>query len=299
MLDGITTDQLRTFIAAADEGSFSAAGRKLRRAQSVVSQTLASLELQLDVILFDRSRRYPQLTEEGVALLSEARMVIGSMDAFKAKARSMAEGLEPELSVAVDVMYPMASLTAAVGAFREAFPHTPLRLYVEALGAVVQPVLEGVCQIGIIGSMPTAPDALETEKLRDVPMVVAVAPGYPLAALKRVIKMRELQEHVQLVLTDRSKLTEGKNFSVFSTQTWRLADLGAKHAFLRAGFGWGIMPLAMVKDDLESGALVEIRLEMFQPVLPLLPMSAVYQKASPPGPAGRWFLERLKAREEV
>jgi DNA-binding transcriptional LysR family regulator len=297
MLDGVSTDQLRTFIAAADEGSFSAAGRKLRRAQSVVSQTLATLEGQLGVILFDRSRRYPQLTEEGIALLGEARMVIGSMDAFKAKARTIAEGLEPELSVAVDVMYPMASLTDAVGAFREAFPHTPLRLYVEALGAVVQPVMEGDCQLGIIGSLPTAPDSLEAEKLRDVPMVAVVAPTYPLALLKHPIRMRELQQSVQLVLTDRSKLTEGKNFSVFSRQTWRLADLGAKHAFLRAGFGWGLMPLAMVSEDLKSGALVEIQLEFFQPVMPRMPMFAVYKKAAPPGPAGRWFLEQLKLRD--
>src|SRR6267378_1528280 len=57
MLDGVSLDQLRTFIAAADEGSFSAGGRRLRRAQSVVSQTLANLETQLGVKLFDRSRR--------------------------------------------------------------------------------------------------------------------------------------------------------------------------------------------------------------------------------------------------
>ena len=63
MLDGVSMDQLRTFIAAADEGSFSAAGRKLRRAQSVVSQTLANLEAQINVPLFDRSGRYPRLTE--------------------------------------------------------------------------------------------------------------------------------------------------------------------------------------------------------------------------------------------
>ena len=67
MLDAVTLDQLRTFIAAADEGSFSAAGRKLRRAQSVVSQTLANLEAQLGVTLFDRSARYPSLTDEGRA----------------------------------------------------------------------------------------------------------------------------------------------------------------------------------------------------------------------------------------
>ena len=51
MLDGVSLDQLRTFIAAADEGSFSAAGRRLKRAQSVVSQTLANLEGQIGVNL--------------------------------------------------------------------------------------------------------------------------------------------------------------------------------------------------------------------------------------------------------
>ena len=58
MLDAVTLDQLRIFIAAAEQGSFSAAGRKLRRAQSVVGQTLANLEGQLGVTLFDRSERY-------------------------------------------------------------------------------------------------------------------------------------------------------------------------------------------------------------------------------------------------
>ena len=74
-LDGLSLDQLRTFIAAAEEGSFSAAGRKLQRAQSLVSQTLANLEEQIGVKLFDRSGRYPRLTEQGSALLRDARAV--------------------------------------------------------------------------------------------------------------------------------------------------------------------------------------------------------------------------------
>ena len=94
MLDGVTLDQLRTFIAAAEQGSFSAAGRKLRRAQSVVSQTLANLEAQLGVQLFDRRNRFPALTTEGQGLLREARAVADHMDAFKAHARSISEGLE-------------------------------------------------------------------------------------------------------------------------------------------------------------------------------------------------------------
>src|SRR6195256_6522553 len=131
MLDGVSLDQLRTFIAAADEGSFSAAARKLRRAQSVVSQTLANLEGQLGVALFDRSARYPTLTQDGRALLQDARAVADQMDGFKARAKTLREGLEPELSLSIDVMYPMSELTEAVASFREAFPHTPLRLSVE------------------------------------------------------------------------------------------------------------------------------------------------------------------------
>src|SRR5258706_4867467 len=99
MIDGVTLDQLRTFIAAVDEGSFSAAGRKLRRAQSVVSQTLANLEAQLGVKLFDRSARYPRLTEEGRSLLVDARSVAGNMDEFQARAPAHREGLEPAVSV--------------------------------------------------------------------------------------------------------------------------------------------------------------------------------------------------------
>jgi len=120
VLDGVTLDQLRTFVAAADQGSFSAAGRKLRRAQSVVSQTLANLEAQLGVKLFDRTERYPKLTDEGRSLLVDARSVADAIDGFKARARAMREGLEPELAVAVDVMYPMERLTKAASHSRKA-----------------------------------------------------------------------------------------------------------------------------------------------------------------------------------
>src|ERR1700751_1506237 len=128
MLDGVTLDQMRTFIAAAYHGSFSAAGRKLRRAQSVVSQTLANLEAQLGVKLFDRSARYPRATEEGRRLLVDARSLTDNVDEFKAKARAMREGLEPDLSVAIDVMYPMDALTRAAVHSLKTYPHTSLRL---------------------------------------------------------------------------------------------------------------------------------------------------------------------------
>jgi DNA-binding transcriptional LysR family regulator len=295
-LDGLSLDQLRTFIAAANEGSFSAAGRKLRRAQSVVSQTLANLEAQLGVKLFDRSGRYPLLTDEGRALLNDAKAVADGMDGFKARAKTMREGLEPELALSIDAMYPMRALTQAVAAFRTTFPYTALRLYVDVLGAVLEPVLQGICQLGVIGTFPIAPDSMDSEPLLDVRMVAVVAPSHPLASHKGVIALSAVKKHLQLVLTDRSQLTEGHSYGVFSQNIWRLADLGAKHEFLRAGLGFGMMPLFLVEDDIASGRLRAIRIAMPGSPNPMVPMHAVFRKDAPPGPAGRWLIERLKCR---
>ena len=293
MLEGVTLDQLRTFIAAVDEGSFSAAGRKLRRAQSVVSQTLANLEAQLGIKLFDRSERYPKLTEEGRSLLPDARSVADNMDEFKARARAMREGLEPELAVAMDVMYPMEAVTRAATHSRKAYPHTPLRLYVEALGAVIKPVLDRNCSIGIVGSLPVIPDELQAEPLLDLPFVTVVSPGHPLAGKRGAVSASAVAKQVQLVLTDRSALTSGRDFGVLSPLTWRLADLGAKHAFLRAGLGWGHMPLHMVQADLDSRALVKIRVEGL-PREVVMQMKVVFRRDAPPGPAARAFIAQLK-----
>jgi DNA-binding transcriptional LysR family regulator len=298
MLDGVTLDQLRTFIAAVEQGSFSAAGRKLRRAQSVVSQTLANLEGQLGVALFDRSTRYPTLTDDGRALLENARAVANQMDGLKARAKTLREGLEPELSLSIDVMYPMGEVIDAVGKFRDKFPHTPLRLFVEVLGAVIEPVLLGTCQIGIVGSLPALPETMHSQSLIDVPLLTVVAPGHPLAKYKGIVPQSELQRHLQLVLTDRSALSKGQSFGVFSKNVWRLADMGARHAFLRAGFGFGNMPRFMVEDDIASGKLRAIRIETPSNLKPLMPMRAVYRNDAPPGPAGRWLIQHLKGRSQ-
>ncbi|HYP63053.1 MAG TPA: LysR family transcriptional regulator [Acidocella sp.] len=293
MLEAITLDQLRVFVAAAEERSFSAAGRRLNRAQSVISQSLANLEGQLGLTLFKREGRYPVLTEAGESLLPDARAVLGGLSALKARARGMEAGVEPELAVAIDVMFPMSILTQAAAAFGAAFPQTPLRLYVEALGGVAQAVLDGQCSLGVVGSLPLNTRCLATERLLSEEMVLVAAPQHPLAALRTGITDCDLNQHVQLVLTDRTLLSKGQEFGVFSPRTWRLADLGAKHAFLRAGLGWGGMPLEMVQRDLDEGALVELGL-LDRPQRIHMVMSATYRADDPPGPAGRWFIEQLR-----
>ncbi len=295
MLDGLSLDQLRTFIAASDEGSFSAAARRLGRAQSAVSELVRGLELQLGVDLFDRTGRYPQLTAAGTALLANARAIVADVDTLKSRAKGMAAGLEPELSVVVDVFFPIHVLAEAGKEFRDRFPGVPLRLYVEALGGAFQLLLDQRASVGIVGSLPMVPPNVICEPLGGVAFCMVAAADHPLAAYPGTIPRSELSRHVQLVLTDRSELSKGREFGVLSSQTWRLADLFAKHMFLLNGLGWGGMPAHVVRADLDSGRLIELVIEDVPPGGVTIPISAAYRSNDPPGPAGRWLIERLRS----
>ena len=290
-------DQLRVFLAVSEEGSFSSAARVLNRRQSVVSYTIANLEEQLGGLkLFERTGRRPALTEAGHTLLAEARKVSFDVEALRAKASGLLAGLEPELAVVVDVMLPTATLVDTMVAFRAAFPTVTLRLFVETLGAVAKLVLDRTCAVGVSGPLAGTIGGLEKRMIGAVHMLSVAAPNHPLGARRAPITVADLRDHVQLVLTDRSELTKGQDFNVLSTETWRLGDLGAKHALLLAGLGWGGMPDAMVKDDLDAGRLVILDIEGRKP--DDYRMVAVHRSDSPPGPAGRWFIDRLTGATE-
>jgi DNA-binding transcriptional LysR family regulator len=296
MLEGVTLDQVRTFIVAADEGSFSGAGRRLERAQSVVSQTLANLEGQLGVKLFDRSGRFPALTDQGRALLAVARTIEGNVDIFKARAKNLAGGLEPELSVAVDVMFPVETFIAAVAAFQKQFPATQLKFNLES-SAVIEPVLDGRCAIGVAGSWSLTPRQLTREALLKFRTATVVSPRHPLATHLSPIPSSVVNKHVRVVHTDPADASPGYGIDRRCSRVWHLAHLGAKLAFLRAGLGFGGLPVHMLEEDLASGALVQITLEDGPPSGPVQTMWAIYRTDSPPGPAGRWFIERLKQED--
>lgn len=294
MLDGVSLDQMRAFISAVDEGSFSGAARKLRRAQSMVSELVSNLEGQVGVSLFDRRGRYPVLTTEGRILLADARTIISGVDGMKARAKGMASGIEPELSVVLDVFFPFQGVVDAAKTFRERFPGVPLRLYAEALGGAYEPVIDGRAAFGIVGSLPFVPPGLAHERIAGVAFTMVAASTHPLAAYSGAIPKDELARHTQLVLTDKTGLSAGREFGVMSGSTWRVADLFAKHAFLLHGLGWGGMPVHTVEEDIRSGRLVELHLEDVPPGGLILPMLAVYPSAAPPGPAGRWLIEQLR-----
>ncbi|ATI81789.1 LysR family transcriptional regulator [Sphingobium yanoikuyae] len=288
-----TFDQLRIFLTIVDTGSFAAAGRKLNRAVSVISYGIANLEAQLGVLLFEREgTRKPQLTVAGRALLAEARSIAHGMDGLRAKVKGLLDGLEAEVNLAVDVMLPAERLGKVLRAFAKEFPTVQLRLHAEALGAIVAMVLDRGAVIGISGPLSAGVEGIESMSAGLVPMVPVAAPDHPLGRME-VIAPGAGRDYTQLVLTDRSRFTEGRDFSVASPKTWRLADLGAKHALLREGIGWGNMPLPMIEADLVAGTLV--RLAMPDHPGGTYRFSGIWRRDTPPGPAASWLIEQFVA----
>jgi DNA-binding transcriptional LysR family regulator len=294
-LDDISLDHLEVFIACARAGSFSGAARALDRTQSMISHAIARFESHLGVALFERNGRLPVLTAEGRALLADARVVSKTMESFRARARSLSQGSELEVSIVMSAFFPAESLTRAVGLFRGEFSQTPLQLRVEPADVAMRLVIERSFSIGVIGSQHGLPDELEVQSLFQVPTVTVVAGNHPLAVHGGPIARKVLDQFAQLACAGWSTPVEGQDEIDAASQVWKLSDLGMKQDFIRAGFGWGHMPLPMVKADIAQGVLAQIDVEASDTPLPHVELITIHRRDAPPGIAGGRLLQHLAA----
>ena len=294
MLDPLTLDQLRIFLAVADEGSFSAAARKFARAQSAVSQSIASLEGQLRVPLFDRSAKTPKLTPAGAALAKDARRLLEGALALKRRAACIAAQVEPELVFAVDAIFPHEPLIASLKALRQKFPDVPVSIFTESLGGSEQRLRDDVAQFAIFPMPLSGTGDLIADFLAPIDVVAVVSVDHPLAKEPEPIAREALEPHVQLVLTDRTPLTQNFSGGIVSHHIWRFADLSTRLEFLLAGFGWCRMPLHLVKSPIADGRLKELKLAEFSAFQFLVHVVRV--RGQEIGRAGRWLIEDLRAR---
>ena len=294
-LSGLSLDQFLVFVTVAETGSFSAAARQLNRAQSAVTYAVQKLEDQLGVTVFDRSAYRPSLTEAGAALLPRAARIISEVGAFSDQARGITQGLEPELAIVIDAMFPMNRIVDGLRVFGERYPTVPTRIYVASMGATPNLVADGTCTIGIALSFAAQGSGLVQHDIETVRMVAVASTCHPLAAIEGPVTTNELQNHVQLVLTDPSGRTDKRDYSVLSRRNWRIGDLGAKHDMLLGGLGWGGTPFHMVEADIAAGRLRMIRLEEWGNCGSgvELSMCLIRRNDRAPGPAARWLSDWL------
>jgi DNA-binding transcriptional LysR family regulator len=266
----------------------------LGRVQSAISQSINTLEGVLDLPLFDRSGKRPALTEAGEAIAKDARRMIDGARSLKARAASMAADSEPELSLAVDAIFPNALLMGSLKALREEFPQTPVSVFTEGLGGPEQRLRDGLVRLAIYPLAVTGARDLVAEFLTEVAIIPVVAASHPLAALEGPLPREALEPHVQLVLTDRTPLTQNSFGGIISHHTWRFADLSTRLEFLLAGFGWCNMPAHMVVEHIEAGRLKRLSLaekDVFE-----FRVHVVHERGREIGRVGRWFLADLRRR---
>jgi DNA-binding transcriptional LysR family regulator len=292
MFDPITLDQLRAFVTVVEEGSFSAAARKLKRVQSAISTAMSNLEDQLGVALWDRATKIAKLTPQGQSVLAAARRVLLEVDSLKRLTAGMATGLEPTVSLCVDALFPLGALVGLCTDFAHEFGAVDLRVDTRVMSSVTDRVLDGSATIGVVGPQPVVP-GLDRRLLATIMMIPVTGPDHPLAKVRGLIPEASLADAIQIVLSEMSERGVADQ-AVLSPRTWRVADLATKHALLRASLGWGNLPEHLIRGDLRTGKLVRIRPEAWADEDHALRFAAVTKSGVALGPAHRWVLDRLQ-----
>jgi len=295
MIGNLSLDQLRVLVTIAETGSFSAAGRKLSRAQSAISQAVATLETMQGVTLFDRAGHRPRLTDVGQVLVDQARLVLASAARFEAVAAGTRDGLEPELTIAIDPLVPTAPLIDSLRALNETFPDLPVSFSAEGLGGALRRLRSNSAALAICLLLPDVPEDIIAYPLLRVAMRPVAAPNHPLALLGRPLTQSDLEPYVQLVLSDPVD-PAGPAYGLSSARLWRFAELGRRLDFLLAGFGWCRMPEHMVMPLIADAKLVSLDIQDSRARREDLTIYAAHRRDRAPGPAGRWLLGDLRQR---
>lgn len=244
----VSLEQLQAFVAAAESGSFSAAGRRLRKAQSAVSTQVANLETDLGLELFSRAGRNPVLTEAGQRLLEEARVVLDRREHLIGVASSLEQKVESRLVVAIDELYPEHALGALFADFAREFPYVELELLFPLMEDVSRMVLAGSADLGVMWRQEALPVELGFQTIGWVPLKLVCGRGHPLA--KARVEWEELKRHRQILVAARSDGAEKRRLRV-AAEVWWVESHWVILEMVKQGIGW-----ALVSDHVIAAARI-------------------------------------------
>ena len=285
-------EQLKALLAAAETGSFSAAARKLGKAQSVVSTAISNLEIDLGLELFDRSARYPVLTEAGTRIHQEATILLAQSERLQAIAGELAAGVELRLTLAIDDDSHLPWLGSLLEEFATRYPGVELELLFPLMEDVTELLKSGRAQLGISYQKERPERELASCSLGSVKMPLVVSPDHPLAR-KTPLRESDLQGARQLMVTGRREGTERHRFRLSAQVWWVEGDLGILE-LVKLGLGWASVPDFLLHRPLARGEVVVLNPDFI--ALAELALELQWYRARPLGQAGRWLKEALLAR---
>ncbi|MFZ6763069.1 LysR family transcriptional regulator [Pseudoroseomonas sp. WGS1072] len=287
----LSLEQLQAFVAAAEAGSFSAAARRLRKAQSAVSTQIANLEIDLGVALFHRAGRVPSLTPAGERLLLEARVVLDRREHLIGVARSLERGVENRLVVAIDELYPEHALGALFAAFARRFPHVELELLFPLMEDVSRLVRDGAADLGVMWRQEVLPPELGFQTIGWVPLKLVCGREHPLA--KARVEWEELKRHRQILVAARGDGPEKRRLRV-AAEVWWVESHWVILEMVKHGIGWAFVSDHVIAASPAAPGLVTPDLEFDEGDWPVA-LELVWHKQRPRGPAAAWLRERFAA----
>ncbi|WP_247267085.1 MULTISPECIES: LysR family transcriptional regulator [Pseudomonas] len=276
---------LLAFVQAATQGSFSAAARKLGRSQSTISAAVASLEIDLDLILFDRSSRKPTLTPAGHVMLQRAEAILAATSRMEMSARQLAQGVEPKLTVAISDTYQSARFEAALVGFEQRYPDLELECLIAECDDLIELVQRGRAHLAFAEMQDTYPPDLVTSTVAErTDLALFVKDDHVLTRVERV-DQQVLEQHRELRLATIVNPYDSRA----KGRVWSAPSYLMLMEMAEMGFGWAALPRWLVA-RFGNGSLVELTLRGWpRPVY----VDALWSRIYPPGPAGSWLLSKM------
>jgi len=248
----ITLEQWRALLAVIDAGGYAQAAEVLHKSQSSVTYAVQKIELLLNLKVFEIKGRKAIITDAGQVLYRRARTLMEEALALERGASAMAEGWQPELSIAAEIIFPTWLLLECLAEFSKERPETRIELYETVLGGTDEAITKGKVDIAICSTVPSGYIGDPLIQLR----AIAVAhPDHPLHKLGRPLTQQDLRRHRHLFIrdsgSDRSRVAGWQG----AEQRWTVSN---KATFIRAltmGIGFAWFPEDAIREELANGTL--------------------------------------------
>lgn len=249
----VTLEQWKALVAVVEAGGYAQAAERLHKSQSTVTYAVQKLERILDVQVFDVVGRKAVLTDVGAALVQQARSLIDDAERLEHGAQRLAAGVEPRLSLAVEILFPTWLLLQCFEAFADAYPHTRIELTESVLGGTEEALTARRADIAI---GPVVPAGFSGEALLRVEFIPVAHPDHPLHQLGRPLTFRDLRGHRQLVIRDSG--VEYKRDSgawLGAEQRWTVSNKATSIQAACMGLGFAWYGEHIIRPELEAGTL--------------------------------------------
>lgn len=254
----ITLQQLLTLDAVVRHGSFQSASKQLNKTHPSIISAMKKLEEELDFEIFDRSGYRTTLTAEGKSFYQKTKKVLCEVNELKNKATCLREGNETSLNIVIGDVTPLPKLLAKLGKFYNENPGIVINLHSGNISGPGEKLLSGQADL-IFHHINNCDPRLEYEKFCDVEIIPVISKDVSDLSITNKIKYEDINQVPQCVIRcTASKITGESYFVCPNSPHINVEDQLTKKELILQGIAWGHMPLFMVKEELESGALVSI-----------------------------------------